>query len=120
MKNMLTVIKSGYAVLLSFLYTNMANADVTISGDFTNPVGATAGTIPEFIAKILDIAVQIGTPVAVLAIIYSGFLFLVAQGNPQRVTDARRALQWSLIGAFVLLGAKVFAIAISGTINQLQ
>jgi len=120
MKNMLTVIKASYIALLSFLYTNVANADVTIKGDFTNPIGATAGTIPQFIAKILDIAVQIGTPIAVLAIIYSGFLFLVAQGNPEKVTVARRALQWSLVGAFVLLGAKVFAVAISGTISQLQ
>jgi len=121
MKNILTTIKAGYVGVLSFVYSTTAHAQVgtNITGNFDNPVKATAGTIPDFIAVILDIAVQIGTPIAVLAIIYSGFLFLVARGNPEGLGKAKQALLWSLVGAFVLFGAKVFAIAISGTVSQL-
>lgn len=117
---MLTIIKTGYVIALSFFYSNIVYAATgrNITGGFENPVPS-VGTIPVFIAKILDIAVQIGVPIAVLAIVYSGFLFLVAQGKPEKLEKAKRAFLWSLVGAFVLLGAKVFAIAISGTIGQL-
>jgi len=122
MKNILATTKTVYIAILGFAYsaTVYAAQGSGIQARLDNPVGGTAGTIPQFIASILDIAVQIGTPVAVLAIIYSGFLFLVAQGNQEKLTTARRALLWSLVGTFVLLGAKVFAVAISGTIGQLQ
>jgi len=124
MKNILTTIKTGYIVILGFLYMtiwSIANADSNaISGRLINPVGNTANSIPEFISKILSIAVQIGTPIAILFIVYSGFLFLIAQGNQTKLETAKNTLMWSLVGTFVLLGAEVFSIAIEGTVNQLK
>ncbi len=63
--------------------------------------------------------VTIGTPIAILAIIYSGFLFVSAQGKPEKLKDARIALLWTIVGVAVLLGAQLLATVIKGTITNL-
>lgn len=89
----------------------------SFSGKLDNPISV--GSFPEFIALLLKIAVQIGFPIAVLFIIYSGFLFVKAQGNETELTKAKKALTWTIIGTAVLLGASVISYAIQNTINQL-
>lgn len=83
-----------------------------------NPLGNT--TIYQLIQKLLDIVVSIGTPVAVFFIVYSGFLFVTAQGNPAKLENAKKALLWTLVGTAVLIGAWVFAGIIKGTIDSLK
>jgi hypothetical protein len=86
-----------------------------------NPLQA-AGieNIPQFVETILNIALQIGVPLIALAIIYSGFLFVAAQGNPDKLKKARQAFLWTMVGAAVLLAAVAIAQAIGGTIEQLR
>ncbi|MCR4306787.1 MAG: pilin, partial [Candidatus Yonathbacteria bacterium] len=72
------------------------------------------------IEKILKVVVDIGTPIAVLFIIYAGFLFVTAQGDPTKITKAKNAFTWAIIGTAVLLGAWVLAVAIGGTIGNLK
>lgn len=90
----------------------------SFSGKLDNPISV--GSFPDFIALLLKIAVQIGFPVAVLFIIYSGFLFVKAQGNEKELETAKKALTWTIIGTAVLLGASVLSYAIQNTINQLK
>lgn len=104
-------------------YAVLAARDGTIgggsfSGKLDNPISV--GSFPEFIALLLKIAVQIGFPVAVLFIIYSGFLFVKAQGNEKDLEKAKKALTWTIIGTAILLGASVLSYAIQNTINQLK
>jgi len=82
-----------------------------------NPIGA--GSIQEFIQAVLDVVVQIGIPIAVLFVVYSGFLFVTAQGNPDKIKTAKSAFMWGIIGATVLIGANVLVDLIVGTVNQL-
>ncbi len=88
------------------------------AGKLDNPISV--GSFPEFIALLLKIAVQIGFPVAVLFIIYSGFLFVKAQGNEKELEKAKTALTWTIVGTAILLGASVLSYAIQNTINQLR
>ena len=83
-----------------------------------NPIGNL--TISSLIQKILDTVISIGTPVAVFFIVYSGFLFVMAQGNPAKLENARKSLLWTLIGTAVLLGAWVLAGIIKATIDSLK
>ena len=76
-------------------------------------------SIPEFINKILEIIVQIGLPVVVVAFVYVGFLFVTAQGNEAKLSEAKKAFVWTAIGAAVVLGAFVISTAIKGTIDRL-
>lgn len=85
-----------------------------------NPLGAGGvSSVPEFIEKILDIAIQIAIPILTLAIVYCGFLFVKAQGNPEELTKAKTALLYTLIGAAIILGAQVVASFIGDTVVDL-
>jgi hypothetical protein len=88
---------------------------------FKNPLGGNGGvtSLKAFIEKALDIILTIGVPLVALAIIYCGFLFVMAQGEPAKLTKAKEALLYTIIGAALLLGAWVLAQAISGTIQEI-
>ncbi len=88
------------------------------SGTLTNPLPDIT-SVQAFIAKLLDLVVQIGLPVVVLMIVYCGFLFVTARGDTEQLKTAKTAIVWTLIGAAVVLGASVISQAICGTINQL-
>jgi len=78
-----------------------------------------AQTINELIKTILEGVIKIGMPIIVLAIIYSGFLFVSAQGNSEKLSEAKRALLYTLIGAAILLGSWAIAQLISETVKAL-
>jgi len=85
-----------------------------------NPLGAETDTIPKLVTKILELVVQIGLPIIVLAIIYAGFLYVKARGNETEVTEAHRTIYYTIIGAAIVLGAAVISAAIKGTIDSLK
>ena len=76
-------------------------------------------SIPELIKTVLEGVIKIGMPVIVLAIIYCGFLFVAARGNPESIKKAKSALLYTLIGAAVLLGSWGIAQLITTTITEL-
>ena len=84
----------------------------------TNPIGS-IDTINEFIKVLLEGVLKIGLPVVALAIIYCGFLFVAARGNEEKITKAKDALLYTLIGAAVLLGSWAIAELIVNTVNEL-
>lgn len=77
-------------------------------------------TIDQFIDKILDAVQPVVLIFLTLAFIWTGFKFVVARGNPEKLTDARRALWYTVIGALIILAAKLFVEIIKGTISALQ
>ncbi|MCC6323640.1 hypothetical protein IT400_02505 [Candidatus Nomurabacteria bacterium] len=83
----------------------------------TNPIKV--DTIPEFIELVLNIVLTIGIPIVALAIIYCGFLFVKAMGNSEALKKAKGALMYTIIGAFLLLGAWVLATAIQATVDDI-
>lgn len=91
-----------------------------ISAGIKNPLGDSYPDIPSFIKQLLKVVLIIGVPLVVLAIIYSGFLFVTAQGNPEEIGKAKKALLYTVIGAFLLLGCFVLADAISATVNDIK
>ena len=84
-----------------------------------NPIGGTT-TLSAFITQILGVVITIATPIAILAIIYSGFLFVKARGNPTELETAKKTLMGTLIGVMVLLGAQLLSSVIEGTIENLK
>ncbi|MBI5004834.1 MAG: hypothetical protein HZC04_01450 [Candidatus Lloydbacteria bacterium] len=102
-----------------FLPTIIALANSPGSGSNALPNPIAASTFQELIQKMLKVVIDIGVPVATLFIIYSGFLFVKAQGNPEKLKEAKETFFWTIVGTAVLLGAWVLAQAIAGTINQL-
>lgn len=85
-----------------------------------NPLGKGNDTIMAFIKLLLDTLFPIASLVAVFFLIYSGFLMVTAGGNEEKLSKARQAFLWTVIGVAILLGAKVLSAVICGTINQLS
>ena len=90
----------------------------TPSEKFDNPIKF--NTLQDFLKAVLDVIIAIAFPVIVLAIIYTGFLFVSARGRPEALTTAKKSLVWTLIGAMILLGAFVLANAIKQTVDDIK
>jgi chitodextrinase len=71
-----------------------------------------------FILTILRAVMYILFPVIVMMFAYTGFLFVSAQGNESKLTEAKRALFWTVIGALVFLGALVLTFAVKATVDH--
>ncbi len=70
-------------------------------------------------AIINEIILPIGGVLAVLAFIYSGFLYVTAQGDTAQIKTAHTALLYTAVGTAALLGSWVLANVICQTIGQL-
>jgi hypothetical protein len=66
-----------------------------------------------------NILMPIGAVLAVIGFIYSGFLYVTAQGNETKIKTAHKALLYTAIGTALLLGAWTFANVIKNTVNSL-
>jgi hypothetical protein len=96
-------------------------ADTSVNcqgGGLCNPLGTTSLT--GFLASVLKLVAQIGFPVIVLFIVYIGFLFIAAEGKPEKLKEARSYFFWAIVGGLIVLGAQALSYAIQGTVNQLQ
>lgn len=108
-----------YGVLLPIIsFADGHNVTCDPSKQICNPIPK-VGSIPELIKVILEGVLKIGIPIIALAIIYSGFLFVFARGNPEKLTKAKDALLYTLIGAAILLGSWAIAEMISATVTGL-
>ena len=47
---------------------------------------------------------QVALVLIVVAVVYFGVKFLTAQGDPTKLTDAKRSFLWGLVGIIVILG----------------
>ena len=87
---------------------------------FINPLGPNGPQdIPTLLNKILDALMLFLVPIVVLFIIYAGFLFVMAQGNDAKLTKAKSVLGWTLVGAAILLGAKIITTVLSSTVTNI-
>ncbi|MDB5194389.1 MAG: hypothetical protein JWN50_403, partial [Parcubacteria group bacterium] len=79
----------------------------------------TCGILDLLTTLISAIVLPIGGVLAVLAFIWSGFMYVMAQGKPAEITKATNALKYAAIGTALLLGAYAISDVIKGTIGQL-
>lgn len=116
MKNIKTkIFYYSLGIFLPVISYAQAPGVVTIE----NPLKGT-GSLMELIVAILNnIVLPIAAVLVVLYIIYGGFLFLSAQGNPKKIEEAKSNLLWALIGAGVLLGAVAISKVVQATINNI-
>ncbi len=85
------------------------------SGKIVNPLKSE--DIPDLLLKIIDVLLVFALPIIVLYIMYAGYLFVTSAGNAEKVTDAKNALLWSIVGGVIVLGARVIISVIQGTIT---
>lgn len=75
-------------------------------------------SISDIVTAVVRVVRMVAIPFVVLAIIYSGWLFIAAQGNPDKLKNARGVFMWTLIGTLVVLSAELIASVLAGLFNQ--
>jgi uncharacterized membrane protein YidH (DUF202 family) len=113
--------KSKIILITSFLY--LLSADVVLAQfmdptRLNNPI--TYNSIDGLLSAILGFIINIGSPLIVLALVYAGFKFISARGNPTKIEEAKDILLYVLIGAVLILGAQALKIVITGTVSSIQ
>ena len=99
-------------------------ASATTTGTTTglqNPF-KTLNSFPDILAAIMNnIVLPIAVPFIAVAIMYSGFLFIVARekGSIVKLAEAKKTFLYTMIGAAIVLGAFVISNAITGTVSAL-
>lgn len=113
-------IKKIYFSLIVIIILLPMNFAFAQSGTLQNPLKEGYTSIPDFLAAILDVVIKIAIPIIILMIVYSGFLFIKAQGKPEELVIARKSIMWTLVGAAVILGASLLSYAIQGTVDEIR
>jgi hypothetical protein len=107
---------------LSFVTTphaNMVYADTTndTSGRITNPLGSTT-TLDQVLSIIITTVQIIAGVLSVVYIILAGLKFVLAAGDPAKITKARTMLLYVVIGVAIIFGAQAISIVVRTTIMQ--
>lgn len=84
---------------------------------FPNPIEAT--DLRQLVKQILDVVVEFGAIIVVFFVVYSGFLFVKAQGNEGELSKAKATFFWTVVGGMIVLGAHVLSRIIQQTVNQI-
>lgn len=84
-----------------------------------NPLSQEFQTIPRFIEGALKVMVMVALPIITVFLVYAGFQFVLAQGNQESLTKAKRNFLYVIIGALLIMGAWIIATLIGGTVTQL-
>ncbi len=99
--------------------TGTTQNPVTIGATIKNPFNG-GNDLMTLIRTILsDIVMPIAAIAVVMWIIWAGFQFVLAQGNPGAIDKAKQNLLYSLIGGGILLGAVAISKVIQATVTAL-
>lgn len=87
------------------------------SATIGNPLKVT--NFCDLIKIVLQAIIMIGLPIAVVILVWVGFKFILAQGNPEKISDAQKAFLHTVIGIAIFLGAWAIAKIIASTLQNL-
>ncbi|HET8580854.1 MAG TPA: hypothetical protein VFL98_00045 [Candidatus Paceibacterota bacterium] len=78
------------------------------------------GDIYGFVQGALQAFVEISLPILSFFFIWSGFLFVRAQGNSAQLEAAKKNFQYLMIGAVLILSAWALSQLIANTVTQIK
>lgn len=109
-------------IVFLFVTVPLVHAQVTagpcpgeVLGGLRNPLRNICG-FEEFVRLLLQAVIAIGTPIAVLFIVYSGFLFVTAQGSEDKLKKAKDTFFYTIIGVAIFLSSWALATIVQNTI----
>jgi type IV secretory pathway VirB2 component (pilin) len=81
--------------------------------------GTKSCTLLDLITAVLQkIILPIAAVAAVMYIIFAGFKYVQAKGNPGEIEKAHQRLLWTLIGVGVLLAAEGISVVLQNTVKS--
>jgi len=100
------------------LATMFPGLNLLLADGFINPLRG-GGDLDGVLNTVVDVVIFILIPIIILMLVYTGFLFVQAQGNPAKLSEAKKAFVWTLVGAFVILAARALKEAVVATVESL-
>ena len=95
--------------------SNIPAPDTKISYSINNPLGVTS--IEQVIQKIMAVIVRLAVPVIICFFLYTGFMFITAQGDTKKLETAKNMFWQVMVGTIIILGAWAIAAAVVTTVN---
>jgi hypothetical protein len=89
---------------------------ITNEYKLNNPIKV--DSIQELLNLILKLVIIIATPIVVLFIVFAGFKYVTARGNPGEIEQASQALTYAIIGGVLIIGAVAIAEIIKNLVNS--
>jgi len=89
----------------------------TISVKLLNPLKV--DKLEDLFSSILTIVIILAIPLIVFFIIYSGFLYVTARGNPAQIEQATKSLTYAIIGGVLIVGAVAITEIIKSLVSSL-
>jgi len=84
-----------------------------------NPLGGLGiNDTTDVIDKITNIVMIIAVPFVTIMIMYAGFKYVVAYGNPTKVKEAHQRALWTVVGTILLFGAATFGSLLIKTVQK--
>jgi hypothetical protein len=111
MKNSKKIIKY---VLFLFLFANLSFAEQHLR---IGNIGF-GGSLNENLHLIISGLVKLFIPLLVLALVYIGFRFIQAQGDPEELKKVKNYFLWALLGIAIILGANLILTSIEDTVEN--
>ena len=96
----------------------LAQGGSNITTKIDNPLSA--DSLFCFLKDVLDVFLTVGIIIAVLFMVYAGFLFVTARGNETQLGTAKKAFLGAVIGPAIIMGVWVIAKAIVGPVNAIR
>lgn len=84
-----------------------------------NPLGDKVKSIPDLFYLIVNALISVSYVVIAFFLIWSGFKFVSAQGEPDKITDAKNTFKYTIIGALIIIGAQTIIAIVKSIISGL-
>ncbi len=88
------------------------------TGALANPLNPAVSTISTFIEGALKAMVMVALPILTVFIVFSGFRFILAQGNQEALKKAQTNFKFVIIGTVLVLGAWTISSILVSTVTQ--
>lgn len=105
-------------LIFFFTFINLFYFSVAAAQTFSFPNPIKQQSLMDLVNAILEVVVQFGAVLAVFFLIYSGFLFVSARGNPGAIQKAQQTFFYTIIGGLIVLGAFVISEIIANTADS--
>lgn len=86
-------------------------------GKIPNPLNGVT-SLEQVVAIVVNVVQILLIMATVIYLLYAGLMFVTARGEAAKLTKARDALLWGMVGAALILAARVLVTTLQSTVNN--
>lgn len=75
--------------------------------------------LSQVVTAVVDVVQVLLIMATVLYLLYAGLMFVTARGDANKISQARDALLWGMVGAALIIGARVLVAAIQSGVGNI-